>query len=152
VSLYQTGNIVFRDTPKSQTTILYMGPIIDKVKLVLFAILILIISISLTVIITKYGISKSWQLFSYGCIIYISGVIYLVISFVSKSKRTISKYIALSIIVCVVIGLSFFALRTNMLSMPTNLTAYLVLSMIMAPVTFLLLDYCILSRNDNKRI
>ena len=114
----------------------------DKIKLVLFAVVILSLSILLAVIVGKLSLSESWQYFLYGCIIYISGVVYLVLTFISKSKRTKYMYMMLLLIVGAVVGLSYVVFNNGWIPMPNNLSGYLVLSMIIAPATFFVLDLC----------
>ena len=93
-------------------------------------------------IVGKLSLSESWQYFLYGCIIYISGVVYLVLTFISKSKRTKYMYMMLLLIVGAVVGLSYVVFNNGWIPMPNNLSGYLVLSMIIAPATFFVLDLC----------
>jgi hypothetical protein len=123
----------------------------DKLKLILCAFVLAIISILLAFGIADLGVSKPWQYYIYGCMIYIVGVCYLVYSFLSKHKITKFTYPILFLIVICVISLSFGLFYSGYIQMPGSLSAYLAINMIAAPGTIIFLEYLTKVLKNKKR-
>lgn len=122
----------------------------DRFKLMLSAIVLIFVLISIAYFVRRIGISKLWEFYIYGCIIYITSVMYLVCSFVKKSKRNNIMYLVLCLLISILISLGYILFFYGILPMPNNLSVYLVLSMLMAPSTFLILEYYLKIINKSK--
>lgn len=99
---------------------------------------------------SHFGVTKQWELYIFGCLIYAVTTLYLIISFKKLRNLKLTSIILMIILLALPISFSYYFFHSGLIAMPDHIHAYSLACVILVPGTTMLFDW--LSRNMKRKL